>query len=591
MVLYALCILAVVFALLAPGTSWVLHKLATFGDVIVGNYTVHLWLLTPQGFLYLILAGSVIFFGANLLFTGLLEIADTEVGQSRSARDTLLVLLRDAPSLLRFSAAMYLLHLPAALSMAVGPGLAFLLLLTGHDINYYLTQHPPEWYLMLALSGIWLLASGLILLRFHIRLLYVLPLWTRHRILLRKAVPRSWELSKGRFIFLFRQWLKVMAAAGLLFFVGEGALYLLTKWILIRFGGSLDGVIQIMSAYLVISTLYDVLLAVFLACWGICILLLCYRQDSGEVEPSPILPTSSILGWRQARRLLRLLMAAAAVSLGVSWWIARQPVQTDLPLVIAHRAGAAAAPENTLAAMERVIKEEKTDWVEIDVAPTLDGKLLVAHDADFMKVAGDPRMIRETAYADLAELDIGSWFDPKFHGERPQLLHEFLAQAKDNLTVIVEFKHGKETDLVERVIQQVRTLEMEDQVVLMSLELEEVRAVQALAPDIRVGYFASVEMGDLTALNVYCIGAKDGMVTKKFLEEVHEQGMKVFSWTVDDPARIIELTEMGVDGIITNDPEMARSFLDRVDKLPPAGRLLLRYRQFWMVLKDMGWFS
>ena len=71
------------------------------------------------------------------------------------------------------------------------------------------------------------------------------------------------------------------------------------------------------------------------------------------------------------------LAASVVVSLGVSWWIARQPVQTDLPLVIAHRAGAAVAPENTLAAMERVIREKKTDWVEIDVAPTLDGKLLL----------------------------------------------------------------------------------------------------------------------------------------------------------------------------------------------------------------------
>ena len=83
--------------------------------------------------------------------------------------------------------------------------------------------------------------------------------------------------------------------------------------------------------------------------------------------------------------------------------------------------------------MSRVLKEKKPDRVEIGVMPTLDGKLLIGHDADFMKVADDPRVIGETLYADLEQLDIGSWFGPAFSRQTPHLLDAFLALAKDGL--------------------------------------------------------------------------------------------------------------------------------------------------------------
>ena len=269
----------------------------------------------------------------------------------------------------------------------------------------------------------------------------------------------------------------------------------------------------------------------------------------------------------------------------MSLWAFGQDVPTTSPLVIAHRAGAADAPENTLAALDRAIKDGAADLIEIDVTPTLGGELVVAHDKDLMKQANDPRIIRETPYAALRTTDIGKRFDAAFEGQRLERLESFLAACHGQVPMIVEFKHGAGTTLVKDTVALVRKMEMEDDVILMSLELGEIRDVQALAPEIAVGYFASVEMGDLRKLDVGILGIKDGMAEPGFVRDIQEQGGKIYVWTIDDPMRMVELIEMGVDGIITNDPNLAADIVRRFEALKPEQRVLLQFRDFWKVLK------
>jgi glycerophosphoryl diester phosphodiesterase len=228
--------------------------------------------------------------------------------------------------------------------------------------------------------------------------------------------------------------------------------------------------------------------------------------------------------------------------------------------------------------------------VEIDTTMTLDGVLVVAHDRDLMKQANDPREIGQMSYRELHRIDIGRSFDEHFKGENVERLEKFLKQVRrSNMPVIVEFKHGEGTDLVEQTIALVRDLEMEKLVTLMSLNVDDVRKVQRLAPEIRAGYFVSMEIGDVRKFDVDVVGIKARHIDVRLVRDLHEFGRKVYVWTVDDPHDVLAFTEMGVDGIITNDPVGTAKVVRRFSQLTHEQRLLLRFRAFWRMLPHIGW--
>ena len=280
-----------------------------------------------------------------------------------------------------------------------------------------------------------------------------------------------------------------------------------------------------------------------------------------------------------------LLMISGLLSV---WMLRHVPDKTAVPLVIAHRAGATAAPENTLAALERAIQDGATDYVEIDVQLTLDGVIVVTHDKDLMKVANDPRYIRETNYAEYSQVDIGQAFGPEFKGQRLSELSDFLEAGKGRAHFVIEFKQSAGTDLVEKTVSVVNQYGMQSDVVVMSLDLNDIRQAQQMAPDISIAYCVLTEVGDLTQLDVDIIAIQEKNVTPKLIRDIQGQGVDVYGWTVDEGKRILELIEMGIDGIITNDPMRVAAIAERYQTLNPAQRTLLSYRRFWDVFYKLG---
>src|SRR4029077_5001105 len=92
-------------------------------------------------------------------------------------------------------------------------------------------------------------------------------------------------------------------------------------------------------------------------------------------------------------------------------------------VVIAHRGYSRAAPENTLSAFRKAI-EVGADVAELDVQETADGVVVVNHDRDLMRVAGDPRRIADITFAEARKLDLGSRIGPECAGERIPTLAE-----------------------------------------------------------------------------------------------------------------------------------------------------------------------
>ncbi len=243
--------------------------------------------------------------------------------------------------------------------------------------------------------------------------------------------------------------------------------------------------------------------------------------------------------------------------------------------IIAHRGSAAARPENTVLAVEQAI-EDGADWVEIDVQEIADGTVIVTHDSDFMKQAGLALKVWDATMDDLDRIDIGSWFDPAYGDARVPTLRAVLETAKGRGRVLIELKYyGHDERLEERVVKVVEEVGMGADVMIMSLKRAGVKKIRQLRPDWPVGILAARAIGNLAALDAEFLAVNTGQVSGPLLRRAHASGKKVYVWTVDDPRAMSRMMSMGVDGLITNVPAVARLVMEERAALSVAERLLV----------------
>ena len=275
------------------------------------------------------------------------------------------------------------------------------------------------------------------------------------------------------------------------------------------------------------------------------------------------------------RRLLGFAAASVILAIGIGILSIRSVRLDDKAVVMAHRGASSAAPENTLAAVKQAI-EDGADWVEIDVQETADGEVVVMHDSDFMKQAGVDLKIWNATKADLAEIDIGSWFDPKFKGERVPTLQDVLTECKGRIGVNIELKYyGHDDQLEQRVVDIVESLDMASNVIVMSLKADAVKKMKSLRPSWKVGLLMSVSAGGLKNIEADFVAVNASFADRSFVQSVHDAGKEVYVWTVNDAPTMSAMLSRGVDGVITDKPGVARSVLELRAALSPAERVLL----------------
>ena len=276
------------------------------------------------------------------------------------------------------------------------------------------------------------------------------------------------------------------------------------------------------------------------------------------------------------KRLFIATLTGIALSIAVGL-AAMYGVHTDdRAEIIAHRGASAAAPENTMAAVNQAIAD-KADWVEIDVQETADGEIVVFHDSDFMKIANVDLKIWDATLADLANIDIGSWFDARYKAERVPTLRQVLAACKGKIRVIIELKYyGHNQQLEQRVADIVEAEDMQSDIVIMSLKKDKVQKMKALRPLWKVGLLTSVAVGDLTNAKADFLAVNVGIASRQFVRSAHNSGKEVFVWTINDAPTMSTLIGRGIDGLITDEPAVARMVLQHRTSMSPLGRLLLK---------------
>ena len=216
--------------------------------------------------------------------------------------------------------------------------------------------------------------------------------------------------------------------------------------------------------------------------------------------------------------------------------------------MIAHRGASKAARENTVEAF-RLARELGADAVELDVRRTTDGVLVVHHDYRLP----DGRVIGDTTYIDLPE--------------HVPTLAEAL-DACDGMWVNVEIKNDPDEadfdeseSIADETVAHLLARDDDARWVISCFRVQTVDRCRALAPQIRTAWLcveAPADVADvLVAKGHIALHPWVKTLTQSTVDACHAAGIEVNTWTCDDPARMAELIEWGVDGIVTNVPDVA----------------------------------
>ena len=231
-------------------------------------------------------------------------------------------------------------------------------------------------------------------------------------------------------------------------------------------------------------------------------------------------------------------------------------------LVIAHRGASGHAPENTMAAFLRSLAMG-AKAIELDVHQTLDHELVVAHDDDLKRCGRDKRRLKNVHWEDVAKLDVGSWFDKSFQGERLPRLEDVYDILPKDVELHVEIKRGSSVypGIEERVVDLIHKRGANARTLVSSFDHAALYSVRSIDEKIRLGYLlglttlrtAFAEMKDIAAES---LNLSARQTTARVVKAAHERDYKVLVYTVNTPAERDRLAALGVDGIFSNYPEL-----------------------------------
>jgi glycerophosphoryl diester phosphodiesterase len=279
-------------------------------------------------------------------------------------------------------------------------------------------------------------------------------------------------------------------------------------------------------------------------------------------------------------RTLTLATAAGIVGLSLvaAPAVAAQPEKVSV-ITTAHRGAMAYAPENTLAAFEVGIDQAAT-WIESDVQLSRDGVAVLMHDTTLSRTTNveevfpdrAPWRVADFTLEEIKQLDAGSWFGEEFAGEPVPTLAEMVKQVRSSRSgIIMELKSPELYPGVEQVVADVfdsfpgylRSSVANERLAVQSFNWESMATFAELEPEVPVGLLGTVPVADLAAFGQWAdqVNPSYRAVTADYVDAVHAAGMVINPYTVNEAADMARLLDYGVDGIITNRPDVLEDLL------------------------------
>jgi glycerophosphoryl diester phosphodiesterase len=220
-----------------------------------------------------------------------------------------------------------------------------------------------------------------------------------------------------------------------------------------------------------------------------------------------------------------------------------------------------------MAAFEKAV-ELGADVIELDLHMSRDGELVVIHDDTLDRTTDGSGPVHERSLEELMRLDAGRWFGEGFAGQRIPTLAQVLDRFAGKVPLALEIKAGSTffPGIEEKVVSALRQHGAIDQGAVASFDHYALRRLKEIEPTIRTAALLVGRPVSLSALagaaGADGLALEASLVTKTEVEACRAAGLKLVVWVVNDPAQMRYFISLGVDGIITDYPDLLRLALN-----------------------------
>ena len=246
--------------------------------------------------------------------------------------------------------------------------------------------------------------------------------------------------------------------------------------------------------------------------------------------------------------IILLFLVVISTSFIVSRYINYMNDSKKHMIIIAHRGASAYEPENTLRSFKRAI-EMGADMIELDVRLSRDRHLVIMHDNEVDRTTNGHGFVKEKTLSELKKLDAGM-------GESVPTLEEVIALLKGKAGFVIELKDlGTE----EGVISLIKEKDLIEHVFIVSFNQNLLKRIKDLESKVKTGLIL-LSSSDPIRLAKECqadaVAPFHEFITSDLIEKAHKNNLKIITWTVDNQGEAESLRDAGIDGIVTNKPDI-----------------------------------
>lgn len=375
------------------------------------------------------------------------------------------------------------------------------------------------------------------------RLIFTLPRTILKDEPLSKSIKESWKTTKKKIpqilipigvfeiIFMFAGLLLMVIVAGILGIFKPFLGFLLSKTIL--------------------QTMFDVVFFAFSVFTKISIVIILLDN----IEPQKSKTIESKNEKRKRSSVLMLLMilfliGSTAIN-GIQIYYSK--IDTKI-LKIAHRGDVYGGVENSLEALESA-KKKGADYAEMDIQLTRDNHFVVVHDYNLRRLTGRDARVRDLDLNEIRKLTI---YENGFESKIPTF-DEYVKKAERlKIKLLVELKpSGDEPEnFAEMFVDKFRKLGVERKFKTMSLDLNLMRKIEKIAPEIETGFVIPLQFGDFDDSKIDFYVIEDFSYRRYLALKAHKKHRKIFVWTLNTRSEILKYLQEPIDGIISDELEM-----------------------------------